>query len=190
MAELRKIGCKMREWRLRELSSLILQRSRFFTVIIFFHQQSLKNVHLKSRSWVHSEKQENQSKNRFNNIVACKFSTLQCMVDLQVYILVEDQYNEPPYIRQTPAPHFHSIRGRGQEYYSMIIITEVHMRQSFPVFDHKMLMFVFYPCVSLLLSFSDDHSRVILSLTENDPESHYINANYIDVSDIMKLCLK
>ena len=86
MAELRKIGCKMREWCLRELSSLILQRSRFFTVIIFFHQQSLKSVHLKSRSWVHSEKQENQSKNRFNNIVACKFSTLQCMVDLQVYI--------------------------------------------------------------------------------------------------------
>jgi len=60
-----------------------------------------------------------------------------------------------------------------------------------PVFNHKMLVFVFYPCVSLLLSFfSDDHSRVILSLTENDPESHYINANYIDVSDIMKLCLK
>ena len=54
----------------------------------------------------------------------------------------------------------------------------------------QMLMFAFYPCVSLLLSFSDDHSRVILSLTENDPESHYINANYIDVSDIMKLCLK
>ena len=54
-----------------------------------------------------------------------------------------------------------------------------------------MLVFVFYPCVSLLLSFfSDDHSRVILSLTENDPESHYINANYIDVSDIMKLRLK
>ena len=46
-------------------------------------------------------------------------------------------------------------------------------------------MFVFYPCVSLLLSFSDDHSRVILSLTENDPESHYINANYIDVSGII-----
>ena len=133
MAELRKIGCKMREWRLRELSSLILQRSRFFTVIIFFHQQSLKSVHLKSRSWVHSEKQENQSKNRFNNIVACKFSTLQCMVDLQVYILVEDQYNEPPYIRQTPAPHFHSIRGRGQEYYSMIIIIKVHLRQVFNV---------------------------------------------------------
>ena len=60
----------------------------------------------------------------------------------------------------------------------------------FPVFSHKMLMFVFYQCVSLLLFFSDDHSRVILSLTENDPESHYINANYIDVSDIMKLCLK
>ncbi|KAM7433559.1 hypothetical protein ABFA07_016213 [Porites harrisoni] len=58
--------------------------------------ESLKSVHLKSRSWVHSEKQENQSKNRFNNIVAY------------------------------------------------------------------------------------DHSRVILSLTENDPESHYINANYID----------
>ena len=55
----------------------------------------------------------------------------------------------------------------------------------FPVFNHKMSMFVFQ-CVSLLLSFSDDHSRVILSLTENDPESHYINANYIDVSDIMK----
>ena len=53
-----------------------------------------------------------------------------------------------------------------------------------------MLMFVFYQCVSLLLFFSDDHSRVILSLTENDPESHYINANYIDVSDILKLCLK
>ena len=82
---------------------------------------------------------------------------------------------------------------------------KVHLRQSFqivlpciicfsrhffPVFSHRMLMFVFYPCVSLLLSFSDDHSRVILSLTENDPESHYINANYIDVSGIMKLCLK
>ena len=60
----------------------------------------------------------------------------------------------------------------------------------FPILNHKMLMFVFYSCVSLLLSFSDDHSRVILSLTENDPESHYINANYIDVSGIMKLCLK
>ena len=57
-----------------------------FTVIFFFHQQSLKSVHLKSRSWVHSEKQENQSKNRFNNIVACKFSTLQCILVLQVYI--------------------------------------------------------------------------------------------------------
>ena len=91
-----------------------------FTVIFFFHQQSLKSVHLKSRSWVHSEKQENQSKNRFNNIVACKFSTLKCMLVLQVYIyVVEDQYNEPPYIRQTPAPHFHSICGRGQEYYSI-----------------------------------------------------------------------
>ena len=63
-------------------------------------------------------------------------------------------------------------------------------RHFFPVFNHRMLMFVFYPCVSLLLSFSDDHSRVILSLTENDPESHYINANYIDVSGTMKFCLK
>lgn len=96
--------------------------------------------------------------------------------------------------------------GRGQEYYSIIIVIKVHLRQSFQcaamrhLFQQTfffqssiieiMLMFVFYPCVSLLLSFSDDHSRVILSLTENDPESHYINANYIDVSGIMKLCLK
>lgn len=31
-------------------------------------------------------------------------------------------------------------------------------------------------------SFSDDHSRVILSYIENIPGSDYINANYVDVS--------
>ena len=30
--------------------------------------------------------------------------------------------------------------------------------------------------------FADDHSRVILSPMENEAESHYINANYVDVS--------
>lgn len=33
----------------------------------------------------------------------------------------------------------------------------------------------------------DDHSRVILSLTESEPDSHYINANFVDVS-IMNFC--
>ncbi|XP_022784569.1 receptor-type tyrosine-protein phosphatase delta-like isoform X2 [Stylophora pistillata] len=58
--------------------------------------ESLQSVHVKSKSWIHSEKPENQSKNRYNNIVAY------------------------------------------------------------------------------------DHSRVILSLTENEPDSHYINGNYVD----------
>lgn len=33
----------------------------------------------------------------------------------------------------------------------------------------------------------DDHSRVILSPTESEPDSHYINANFVDVS-IMNFC--
>ncbi|XP_066030559.1 receptor-type tyrosine-protein phosphatase epsilon-like isoform X4 [Pocillopora verrucosa] len=58
--------------------------------------ESLQSVHVKSKTWINSEKPENQSKNRYNNIVAY------------------------------------------------------------------------------------DHSRVILSLTENEPDSHYINGNYVD----------
>ena len=32
-------------------------------------------------------------------------------------------------------------------------------------------------------SYTDDHSRVILDKEEGDPDSDYINANYIDVSE-------
>ena len=39
------------------------------------------------------------------------------------------------------------------------------------------------------LSFIDDHSRVILDKEEGDPDSDYINANYIDVSlKIRSIC--
>ena len=37
-------------------------------------------------------------------------------------------------------------------------------------------------CLTVFLMFLDDHSRVILSPTESEPDSHYINANYVDVS--------
>ena len=36
--------------------------------------------------------------------------------------------------------------------------------------------------VNMYLIFLDDHSRVILTPTQNEPDSHYINANYVDVS--------
>ena len=36
-----------------------------------------------------------------------------------------------------------------------------------------------------MFSIVDDHSRVVLSLNEGDPHSHYINANYVDVSIII-----
>ena len=35
---------------------------------------------------------------------------------------------------------------------------------------------------ALCSSPTDDHSRVVLSLNDGDPESHYINANFVDVS--------
>ena len=37
----------------------------------------------------------------------------------------------------------------------------------------------------VVFSVVDDHSRVVLSLNEGDPHSHYINANYVDVSIII-----
>lgn len=61
--------------------------------------EGVKNVHLKGRTWLHSDKVENQAKNRYGNIVAY------------------------------------------------------------------------------------DHSRVILSPTESEPDSHYINANFVDSFD-------
>lgn len=49
-----------------------------------------------------------------------------------------------------------------------------------PVVKPLIKLKVFY--ILLFLFFSDDHSRVVLSLNEGDPNSHYINANYVDVS--------
>lgn len=51
----------------------------------------------------------------------------------------------------------------------------------------------FYPVLTnkaLACSFADDHSRMILDKEEGDPDSDYINANYIDVSFSLKKSLK
>lgn len=37
--------------------------------------------------------------------------------------------------------------------------------------------------------FSDDHSRVVLDKVDGDPDSDYINANWIDVSAAIGFCL-
>ena len=36
----------------------------------------------------------------------------------------------------------------------------------------------------MLFYVSDNHTRVILDKVEGDPESDYVNANYIDVSEL------
>jgi len=57
-----------------KLPSVHADSKLFFFAFALFFQQAVKNVHVKCRSWIHSDKAENQSKNRYGNIVACKFN--------------------------------------------------------------------------------------------------------------------